>query len=230
MLNLNYMEKNMGNLRNSYRYERKYVLTNDQYESFKNKILEENFKTHHPSRKVNNIYIDTFSKNSYYENVEGEDKRNKYRLRWYGERFGLISSIFEVKIKEAKVNRKKLIPVPEFNFSSLVKVHSLFESVNKAIEYEDLALFINVINKEPTLLNGYSREYYISYDETIRLTIDREMFYYNFLTNQEYNDVENMIVEIKYDTEKFPEMNFDKLGLHISKNSKYVSGLDFTSI
>ena len=224
------MVKSMGSLRNSYRYERKYVLFSDQYETFKKKIFEDGFKIHHPSRRVNNIYIDTFSKDSYYENVEGEDKRNKYRLRWYGERFGLISSIFEVKIKEAKVNRKKLIPVPEFNFSSLVKVHSLFVRVNKAIENEDLALFVNVINKEPTLLNGYSREYFISNDNAVRLTIDRNMFYYNFLTNQEFNDVENMIVEIKYDTEKFPEINFDKLGLNISKNSKYVSGLDFTTI
>lgn len=220
----------MENPQNKYRYERKYLLDIDRYDAFLQKLTEKDFVIHHPPRKVNNIYIDSLSKDSFIENIEGESKRNKYRLRWYGERFGALSSSFEVKMKKDKVNRKKTVKLSKIKLNSLMEVPSLMEEVYRQILPQDGELFVQVCNKYPTLLNGYEREYYITADDQIRLTVDRNMYYYNVSTGQESKEQSLMIVELKYASDVIPDVDFDGLELILSKNSKYVSGIELTSI
>lgn len=220
----------MGNHQSNYRYERKYKLDISEYEILVNSILSEEMKVHHPSRFINNIYFDSLNFDSYTENIEGESERNKYRLRWYGDRFNRIEPIFEIKIKKDQVNRKETLKIPEIEFNNLNDVEEVNNHILDYLEKEESQLFFEMMPKTPTLLNGYQRDYFLSKDGETRLTIDRNLFFYNCINNQEYNQNDVMIVEVKYAANVIPKINFDKFRLILGKNSKYVSGLDYTQL
>ena len=220
----------MENPQSSYRYERKYRLDISEYEILVHSMLSEGMKVHHPSRFINNIYFDSLNFDAYYENVEGESERNKYRLRWYGDRFNKIKPTFEVKMKKDQVNKKESLKLPEVEFKNYHDVEAVYNHILNYMESEESTLFFHMINKTPTLLNGYQREYFLSKDGKTRLTIDKGLFFYNCRNNQEYNQSEIMVVEVKYASNVTPKINFDKFKLVLGKNSKYVSGIDYTKL
>jgi len=222
------MEMNMENPPNRYRYERKYKLNIEEYDSLINALYEEGMIVSYPTRQVNNLYFDTLMLDSYFENVEGISERNKYRLRWYGERFNTIDPIFEIKIKRDAVNIKQVIKIDSIKFKDLFEIDEIFNHVVNNIETSNGAVYIEMLSKIPTLLNGYQRDYFETNDRKIRLTIDKDIYYYNCINQQEYNAEEVMIVEVKYPSKETPRLNFDRFKLNIGKSSKYVSGLNFT--
>ena len=219
---------NMEKHQNKYRYERKYNLHCIDYEQLLFLIKSQEMKLHHPSRIVNNIYFDSIDLNAYYENVEGLSNRSKFRLRWYGKRFQKMQPTFEVKIKRESVNIKKSLKLSAIDFFNLEHISTLHSQVEKQLEERNLNLYIEMMNKVPTLLNGYSRDYFISTDNKTRLTIDRNLYFYNCQNHQEYRPEKKMIVEIKYPASHEPTINFNKFNLTLGKSSKYVSGLDYT--
>ena len=201
------------NLQNNYRYERKYRLNISEYEALIHSMLSEGMTFHHPPRVINNIYFDSLNFDAYYENVEGESERNKYRLRWYGDRFNTINPIFEVKMKKDQVNKKKSLKIPEIGFKSFNDVEKVNDHILNYMEGEETTLFFEMINKIPTLLNGYQRDYFLSKDGETRLTIDRNLFFYNCRNNQEYYENDIMVVEVKYASNVTPKINFNKYKL-----------------
>ena len=224
------MEKNMASHQNNYRYERKYILDISNYSTLVNELLSEGMEVHHPTRFINNVYFDSLSLKSFVENIEGENKRNKYRLRWYGERFSLLEPTFEIKIKRDNVNRKESIKISKIDFKSFNDIEELHNNLLASLEEKNSLVFIEMINKIPTLLNGYNREYFVSKDGLTRLTIDRNLFFYNFMSNQNNSIHNKMIIEVKYPTNVTPSINFDKYKLILGKSSKYVSGIELTSL
>lgn len=220
----------MENLQNNYRYERKYKLNISEYNILVKDILSDGMKIHHPPRFINNIYFDTLGMDSYFENVEGESERNKYRLRWYGDRFNLIDPTFEVKMKKDQVNKKETLKISKTVFNNLNDVENVSNHLSNFMEENGTTLFFDMINKTPTLLNGYKRDYFLSVNGETRLTIDRNLFFYNCRNNQQYNQDEIMIVEVKYASNVIPKINFEKFKLILGKSSKYVSGIDYTKI
>ena len=220
----------MEKLQNKYRYERKYKLNISEYEILVHNILADGMIVHHPSRLINNIYFDSLNFESYFENVEGESKRSKYRLRWYGNRFNKIEPTLEVKIKKDQVNTKKSLKIPEVDFRNYNDIEDVNNHILNYMDRNGSSLFFEMINKNPTLLNGYNRDYFLSHDGKTRLTIDRNIFFYNFRNNQEYYQNEIIVVEVKYASNHIPTINFDNYKLVLGKNSKYVSGIDFTQL
>lgn len=221
---------NMENPQSNYRYERKYRLDISEYEILVNSMLSDGMKVHHPSRFINNIYFDSLDFDSYFENIEGESERSKFRLRWYGDRFNIIRSIFEVKMKKDQVNKKKNLKIPEIEFKDFNDVEKIYNHILSYMEVEDPILYFDMMNKFPTLINGYQRDYFLSNDGETRLTIDKNLFFYNCRNNQEYNQTDVMVVEVKYASNVTPKINFDKFELVLGKNSKYVSGIDYTKL
>lgn len=221
---------NMENPQNNFRYERKYRLDISEYEILVLEMFSEGMKVHHPSRFVNNLYFDNLNFDAYFENVEGESERKKYRLRWYGDRFNTIEPTFEVKIKKDQVNRKESLKISEVEFKNLHDINKVYNHILNYMEKEESKLFFEMMVKTPTLLNGYRRDYFLSKDGKTRLTIDRNVFFYNCTNHQEYCQDDVMIVEVKYASNVIPKINFDKYKLVLGKNSKYVSGIDLTKL
>ncbi len=86
---------------------------------------------------------------------------------------------------------------------------------------------------EARLLNRYTRKYFRSYDGHFRFTVDSKLEYYQF--SQQHNlflhkipDYQNVILELKYDTDYTSEVSniTSKLPVRLSKFSKYISGME----
>jgi SPX domain protein involved in polyphosphate accumulation len=219
-----------------YRYERKY--TTAMYNSGKVGLLVRQnpalFRQSYAARQVNNIYFDTPGLDCYFDNLFGVGKRWKARIRWYGDlRQSIKQPVLELKIKHGYLNTKqswKLKPI------DLTKKNNGWRFLRENILESGLP--DNVKNRllcmQPVMLNSYQRDYYVSMDNKLRLTVDTKLEYRDFRyfvnsSNQVFKESDKIVIELKYPRE------FDERARGISnlfpfrldKNSKFVSGMEF---
>lgn len=223
------------NPKHNYRYERKFTVP-DNYKTSrivttvkKNKYL---FREVYHQRQVNNIYFDTAGYNDYFDNVLGVSERKKIRIRWYGETFGMIKNpVLEIKIKKGLVGDKWSYQLTPF------KLDNNFTSagIQKIFKESDIPLPILESTKlvVPSLLNSYSRKYYLSANNKFRITVDFNLVYYKI--DKMFNNFNfvpakdgNKIVELKYNIEddKCAQQISTQFPFRINKNSKYVNGVN----
>lgn len=188
------------------------------------KLHPAGFKTLYPERQINNIYFDTPDLVTYRENVNGQQYRKKYRVRWYGETKGQNSTPqFETKIKAAEVGTKEIHPVEGFD---LVNISGVTAAVNRQTLYARQLI--------PSLLNAYQRAYFISHDKRFRLTVDWDLRYHNLRVHPNFHRFLTrdaaIILELKYAREDDTDATWlvQKLPFRQSKHSKYVQGLLLT--
>ena len=225
--------KNIEKSTSNYRYERKCVVPRSLIRD-----LEYYIKTHpaiftevYSERYVNNIYFDTIDYKNFFDNVYGNVNKIKPRIRWYGELFGLVKHpILEYKIKKGLLNKKKSYPISSFHLNSNINISMIKSILNKS----ELPFNINDQMKRifPSLLNRYSRKYFLSADKKYRITIDNNLYYLkisrtNFSFMNCFINRNNIILEIKYNEND--DVNIDQitqsLPLRYSKNSKYIDGI-----
>ena len=220
----------------TFRYERKFVA--DNYSRLAAEaIVKQNNAFFIPAfypRIVNNIYLDTSGLDCYFDNLFGNGNRWKTRLRWYGNKFGMISSpILEFKIKKGLVGTKRSFPISSFNFDEKV-FNSDF--LKKLFTRSDLPKDVleKLLLLQPVLMNSYLRSYFTSIDKKFRITIDSEMEYYNLgpTWNQmqhSFKEQLKTVVELKYNYEFDIEAEkiTNQFPFRMNKNSKFVSGMSY---
>lgn len=232
---LNSKNTHFIDVKNNYRYERKFTVpkkfsTNSIIHSIKeNSFL---FREVFYQRQINNIYFDTEQYNDYFDNVLGVSNRKKIRIRWYGNMFGKISDpVLEIKIKKGVVGDKWSYKLNEFtlddNFTNQ-KIQQIFKESGLP-----LPILESIKKVFPTLLNSYKRRYYLSADNKFRITVDFDLEYRKI--NSKFNKFfikpafdENKIIELKYglsddNTAKTIATQFP---FRLYKNSKYVNGIN----
>ncbi|MDA8591360.1 VTC domain-containing protein [Flavobacteriaceae bacterium] len=221
--------------KHNYRYERKFTVPNSFKLSTIKQYVQHNtflFREIFYQRQVNNIYFDTYAYNDYFDNVLGVSNRKKIRIRWYGDTFGTIAKpVLEVKIKKGLVGDKwsyKLKPfVLDNNFTQ--------ETIQKVFLDSDLPkpILESVRNVFPTLLNSYSRRYFLSANKKFRITLDFDLLYYKI--EKRFNNFallpakdDNKIVELKYglSDDKEAVQVSTQFPFRLNKNSKYVNGVN----
>jgi len=87
------------------------------------------FREIYHKRKINNIYFDDFSMNSFHDNLSGRDNRLKFRVRWYGKTFGKIEPVLELKIKQGVVGTKKNFNLKPFIITNTVNTYYLKQKI-----------------------------------------------------------------------------------------------------
>ena len=191
------------------------------------KLHPYNFSEIYQQRNINNIYYDNLDFQCYNDNVIGVSNRIKARLRWYGNLFGKINrSKIELKIKKGLLGKKHTINYNPFNFSSGISNIKQLPKIDYYSAYmdEDLSCF------NPTLLNYYSRKYYLSYDKLFRVTIDFDQVFSlpnGKIFRSKIKDYNSLILELKYN-EKYDDIAQEIssiLPFRLSKSSKYVRGI-----
>lgn len=219
---------------NQFRYERKYTLNaeNHLHAIFLIKTHPALFRNIHPSRQINNIYLDSQKYQAYHDNKIGIAERQKVRIRWYNATFGPVSNPkLEFKIKHGQVGDKWSFDLPDFDLKKGLNsqyIQHLFKQANLP---EVVYQFVRQL--QPTLLNTYHRSYFRSADKIYRLTLDEQMTYFKmnsfnnlFLAKQTAK--EKYVIEIKYAIEA--DDPADQIGNHfefrMDKHSKYVNGID----
>ena len=151
------------------RFERKWIFKSNNYLVLINSLIRSNlfFKKHHPKRRVNSIYFDTSNYASIRENLDGVSNKKKIRLRWYGNTDRITNPILEIKSKKGFETKKENIKISELDnliFRSLKNLEIIQNKINERIKTKKTIY--------PILTTNYDREYYISYNDKIRATVD----------------------------------------------------------
>ena len=213
----------MENHQTKYRYERKYVLEQENLFKFYFELSRNNFYELYPERQINNLYLDTHSTDFLEENIEGLYKRKKSRIRWYGPFNNLSNKTLEIKQKRGEVNFKEFINLGDFEITDEININSLWDSIIKTENNESFIYMNNLQFLTPKLFNSYSREYYSNQDQSLRITIDKDLKFTSHETNLNTHE-KDVIIEFKF--EKDHILNENKLSnLKLNKYSKYVKGL-----
>ncbi len=207
------------------RYERKYRIENASLSQVE-LVIRQNpacFQTAFSDRWINSIYLDDVAFNSLNENLAGISKRNKYRIRWYGNTLSDIKEpTLEIKIKNNFTNKKDFFKLPDFE---LTPEFDCVQFIEKQIPNLQQRLF-------PVSIIQYLRSYYVSQNGKVRATIDRKLRYYLYqgrLLMQHSPAVDpGIILEIKYDKDYDDQMQpiFQMIPFRLTKNSKYVSSIN----
>ena len=183
------------------------------------------------SRIVNNIYFDLFGFASFYDNIDGNTERKKYRIGWYGKLFGEITNpTFEIKYKKGLLGYKDQYKLNSF----IMDKHFSNKTISHIIANSSIPKKIKFILKSltPTLLNSYRRKYFQSSNKIYRITIDDNQGFYpikninnSFL--QCFHD-ESVVLELKYKTiyDEGSEKVTNEFPFRLTKNSKYVNGIN----
>lgn len=129
------------------------------------------FVSSYPPRLVNTIYFDTPRLAFYEDNMAGISRRDKVRLRWYGESIVGIQPSLELKQKENLLGRKKRWPLP----CLLDLTRPWQETMDMLLSNSDptFALALQTAT-QPALITRYVREYFVTTDGDIRCTLDYE--------------------------------------------------------
>lgn len=211
--------------KNNWRLERKYTV---QYFSLE-KILQiiQNhpalFFSPFPARTVNSIYFDTEELEDYYQNVQGDAERKKFRLRWYGKGKKSISHPqLEIKIKRNQLGTKKIYPLQNID---------LAEPLLKQIIGQDLPPLIQeeLRFRREIVAIQYYRHYFLSKSGNIRITVDSELKYKKYYHTTLYAPQEDaFVIEVKYAQkhEKEAQQICSALPFRLSKNSKYINAFE----
>ena len=200
------------------RIEKKFIYNEDD-EYFNFFLMNALFKKMYNTRIVNSIYFDTSSHKNVWDNINGFSNRKKIRVRWYNK---IKNSDVFIEIKEKKnfVTKKKVQKLGKF--STLDELNLYFKSdVFLNHEYFDL----HKENLNQTIQIQYEREYYISTNNKLRITIDRKI---KISKDQKTMlQLDDVILEIKYnisDSDYVNQLILNyKLNNRNRKYSKYVN-------
>jgi len=203
------------------RYERKYRITNLNYEELVSVLGLQayNFQIQFPDRQVNSIYYDDASFSNVQANLSGVSKRSKFRIRWYGSELKNIHKpILEKKIKENQLGFKEQVKLEDFELESELFKISQIDSLH------DLELY-------PVVSVHYHRSYFLSFHKKIRATIDRCIQFRqieNYTLSSLVTEDNAIILEIKYDETDghIADEVLNSIPFRITKNSKYVSAVE----
>jgi hypothetical protein len=206
------------------RFERKYRTEGRSLASVEQllRLHPASFRPLHPARQVNNIYFDTPDLLTFAQNVQGQNQRKKYRIRWYGADPAQISKPqFEIKIKHNELGRKETFSLDAF---SLTDLRPATQAVNQLLP-GNFGLI------RPALLNAYRRSYWISFDGQFRVTIDHAMRFHSLLLAPHFHRFLHqdpaIIIEVKYDESVDQRIDFitQHMPFRQAKHSKYVQGM-----
>lgn len=220
----------VNNMVDQLRVEKKCPLNMEQLHLFRawHKKYGNHFQRAFDDRIVNSIYFDTVDFRGYHENIEGQAKRKKIRLRWYGPTRAPEQARLEIKKRINNLNCKdyQLLDMANIAIDPLATLFSrLRKDLNPMLRHQ-----LHHILK-PTVFNQYSREYYAS-QSNIRLTVDTDLkaekLVYQSTMLQSYSHRSiAAVLELKYLPEQEDEFHelMDAFPFRHTRNSKYISAM-----
>jgi len=188
------------------------------------------FRTAYPPRWVNNIYFDSHDLAAFRLNTAGVGTRVKARYRWYGDAFPVSAGALEIKEKRGRLGWKRSFPVEHPPSGTYWR--SIARSIRTALPPKG-RLWLDGYPC-PVLINRYLREYLVSGDGKLRVTLDRDQTVTDQRIRQRpaafppVNLPEVLVLEIKCleDAHDSAETLAAGLPLRASRHSKYAAGAE----
>ena len=216
----------------TFRYELKLVAPANRLPQLRTilHLHREGFREQHLPRQVNSLYFDTPQLNAYQANLLGDTRRHKLRLRWYGKTLPLVEGQLELKRKRNMLGDKKLLMLPK-----PVDLSLSWQQLRRALLRDAPIKWQLVIDEatEATSVTQYWREYLVSADSQIRVTLDyRQKFYAQrgyFRPNLRHLSIasNSMVIELKCDpsySDRLEQLT-GELPVRRARNSKYVNSI-----
>lgn len=209
-----------------WRYEIKVALQPYEVITFRSWLASAvDFSRHFPSRFIHSIYLDNQDYGAAKDNIDGLGNRMKARIRWYDQSNN--NARLEAKIKQDRLGRKivssadiSVIKFLELNTNERIKFLSNIDVFNDSIS--NFKLF------HPTIGVHYRREYYISLNKQVRMTVDSEISFEDIISKSASKTASGkIIVEFKFSptSNHYVSHLFENFPFYPTKNSKYVLGL-----
>lgn len=195
------------------------------------RLHPEGFRTAFPPRRVNSIYLDTPGYRNLSENLAGVPDRQKLRLRWYGEVNDVVENpMLEMKIKEANMGHKK-----QEKLDHSLDLGRTWSEILAGVKTAVSPSFLPILKQhnQPTIINSYQREYYVTPDGEVRLTLDFDQCVFDQRLSMMPNvkrplPIEKeLVIELKAPPEQTERLTdiMGRFPLLRSRNSKYVKGM-----
>ncbi len=207
------------------RFEKKFVLSYEQALAMPSLLRTHpgHFRQAYPDRQVNNTYFDTTDFAHLRENVAGVSPRKKVRLRWYGDFEAMSQTALEIKTKEGEVVSKSTRTVDP-DLRKQPKLPVKIAQTDSQFFFEQAGLY------RPVLKNAYLRQYYVTADGLVRLTVDSNLRFDHPKSSRQQTPRQTLphtIVELKYalEAEKLAAQISNFFPFRLSKSSKYVQGM-----
>ena len=215
------------------RYERKFLV-----EGLHAAAVEHSVRMHPAQfsevfqrRHVNNCYFDSPGLHFYRGSIGGTSPRLKVRVRWYGNLFGEIARpVLELKGKRGLVGTKRSFPLAPIRIDRLSELPRLGGWLGDADVPGEITVVLGGLR--PTLINRYSRRYFVSMDRAFRITLDRDCAFYSTAPprercSSELGDDMTTILELKYTeaADRGASRITNALPFRMTKSSKYVTGV-----
>ena len=222
---------------NNYRSEIKFVCYKHNYPLIKNWIRfhKFNFFKEYDDRNINNIYFDSLDYKAFNDNLVGLPSRLKVRYRWYGNLFSNDTKnegSLEFKFKKNIYGYKKIFKINDLTLNLNSNWKDIKNKILKKLTPEYKILFDQ--NSEKILINRYKREYFISRDKKLRVTLDKNIEIFDQRTslikpNFRFKNFtqDHLVIEFKFNKDDKVFLNDLDINIPIkaSRNSKYINGV-----
>jgi len=185
----------------------------------------------YPGRQVNNVYFDTYDFAACEENLSGASARTKIRYRWYGKSLAPAAGTLEVKRKRNFFGWKFQYQIAENPTVEGATWHDIRQSILRQLPEE--ARFWLRLNPCPVIINRYYRIYFVSSDNTVRVTVDSRQSVFDQRLRSALNLTRpvhiprSVIVEFKFDREHRVHASdfMQSFPIRVSRHSKYMTGV-----
>lgn len=189
------------------------------------------YREAYPPRFVNNIYFDSYDWDMLLSHINGVAERSKVRYRWYGQTWTPGNGQIEIKVKQAQLGYKKQqsISLP------LSLQEENWRVILSALKENSMGEFSVLFDSlSPVLINRYQREYYVSADGRVRITLDYGMEYFEqthtLKPNTKYKQLarNNVVIEVKAEQIHHQSVAdvIAEFPIYTEQHSKYLNGLE----
>lgn len=165
------------------RYEKKYLMTEAQYEAFCLAIEPYMRQDQYGLHTICNIYYDTADYELIRKSLEKPMYKEKFRIRSYGVPKAMDTVFLEIKKKYDGIVYKRRVPMPyEAAMENLKRAHEHTEVATgdpmQQQIFNEIAYFFRQKELQPRVFIAYDRVAYIGREEKeLRLTVDCNIRY-----------------------------------------------------
>tara|TARA_Y100000746_G_C15379957_1_gene397778 strand:- start:160 stop:816 length:657 start_codon:yes stop_codon:yes gene_type:complete len=215
------------------RFENKFNLESFKENQFLYYLKNEDFLEIYPKRRISSIYYDSIDYELFNLSEEGISLRKKIRARFYNSETKNLK--IEYKNKIGELGNKEFLDISDFNKDQLIDL----DISNHFGEQKIIRIPQNIdYCYLPVVLITYERRYFVQGDLKVRLTLDNSILFTNLDYEDEYLTISNsmeypsIVVEVKYDYDIEPPVNFfrsisDPFNLILSRSSKYCNAIKY---
>lgn len=216
-----------------YRHEYKYLCSRQQMAWIRNNIQGVMHCDRNAGQEkqyvIRSLYFDDYRDSCLYDNINGNDPREKFRVRIYNHDPSYIR--LELKRKEKGKTRKDSCRIDEKLCKRMMLGIPLEMGAVDADVYRKFCLWQNTRLLRPKVIVEYDREPYIYRDGNVRVTFDTnirsgnrvEEFLDNSIVTRPVMPLNQYILEVKFD-ELIPDFIYSSVqaeGLRQTTYSKY---------